>query len=73
MLKLGTRELDCAELPLGTLKRETLYHCAHICSVSPIFAQFRSVRGHWKRSLAEDTKQYFVSERKRKDVDPVTI
>ena len=22
MLKLGNRELDCAELPLGTLKRE---------------------------------------------------
>ena len=66
MLKLGNRELDCAELQLGTLKRETLYHCAHICSVLPIFAQFRSVRRHWKRSVAEDTKQYFVSERKKR-------
>ena len=39
---------------------------AHICLVSPIFAQFRSVRRHWKRSVAEDTKQYFASERKKR-------
>ena len=44
MFKLGTRELDCAELPaqngiVHTLG--TLYHCVQICSVSPIFAQFR--------------------------------
>ena len=41
MFKLGTWELDCAELSaqngiVHTLA--TLYHCVHICSVSPIFA-----------------------------------
>ena len=69
MFKIGTRELDCAELPAqnGVVQTlGTLYHCVHICSVSPIFAQFRSVRRHWKRSVAEDTKQYFVSERKKR-------
>ena len=69
MFKLGTRELDCAELPaqsgiFHTLG--TLYHCVHICSVSPIFAQFRPVRRHWKGSVEEDTKQYIVSERKKR-------
>ena len=39
--------------------RERPYIIVHI------FAQFRSVRRHWKRSVAEDTKQYFVSERKK--------
>ena len=46
--------------------RPYLLSFAHICLVSPIFAQFRSVRRHWKRSVAEDTKQYFVSERKKR-------
>ena len=37
MFKLGTREVDCAELPAqnGIVKTlGTLYHCVHICSVS---------------------------------------
>ena len=38
MFKLGTRELDCVELPAqnGIVQTlGTLYHCVHICSVSP--------------------------------------
>ena len=38
MFKLGNRELDCAELPAqnGIVQTlGTLYHCVHICSVSP--------------------------------------
>ena len=38
MFKLGIRELDCAELPTqnGIVQTlGTLYHCVHICSVSP--------------------------------------
>ena len=38
LFKLGTRELDCAELPAqnGIVQTlGTLYHCVHICSVSP--------------------------------------
>ena len=69
MFKLGTRELDCVELPAqnGIVQTlGTLYHCVHICSISPIFAQFRPVRRHWKRSVEEDTKQYIVSEKKEK-------
>ena len=69
MFKLGTQGLDYAELPAqnGTVQTlDTLYHCVHISSVSPIFAQFRPVRRHWKRSVAEDTKQYIVSEGKKR-------
>ena len=43
LFKLGTRELDCAELPAQNgivVTLGTLYHCVHICSVSPTFAQF---------------------------------
>ena len=43
MFKLGTRELDCVELPAqnGVVQTlGTLYHCVHICSVSPIFLSF---------------------------------
>ena len=63
------RELDWAELPAqnGIVQTlGTLYHCVNICSVSPIFAQFRPVRRHWKRSVEEDTKQYIVSEPKKR-------
>ena len=62
------RELNCAKLPAknGIVQTlDTLYHCVHICSVSPVFAQFRPVRRHWKRSVEEDTKQYIVSERNK--------
>ena len=37
LFKLGTRELDCVELPAqnGIVQTlATLYHCVHICSVS---------------------------------------
>ena len=38
LFKLGPRELDCVELPAqnGIVQTlGTLYHCVHICSVSP--------------------------------------
>ena len=76
LFKLGTRELDCAELPaqndiVQTLG--TLYHCVHICSVSPIFAQFRPVRHHWKRSVAEGYKTVHCLGAKEKNLDPVPV
>ena len=52
LFKLGTRELDCAELPAqnGIVQSWVPYITVYI------FAQFRPVRRHWKRSVAEDTK-----------------
>ena len=63
------RELDCTKLPAQNGIVHTLgslYHCVHICSVSPIFAQSRPARHHWKMSVAEDAKQYFSSEQKKR-------
>ena len=62
MFKLGTRELDCAELLAqnGIVQTlGTLYHCVHICSVSPCQTSL-------EKNVAEDTKQYIVSERKKR-------
>ena len=63
MFKLGTRELDCAELPA----QNGIFLTPWVPYITVyIFAQFRPVRPHWKRSVAEDTKQYFASERKKR-------
>ena len=56
LFKLGTRELDCADLPAqnGIVQTlGTLCHRVHICSVSPC------------QTSLEKTKQYIVSERKK--------
>ena len=59
---------------LGTKNLTVLSHRHKMALFTPwvpyitvyIFAQFRPVRRHWKRSVVEDTKQYIVSERKRR-------
>ena len=68
---LSCRELDCAELPAQNGIVQTLGTQNGIVQtlgtlIVYIFAQFRPVRRHWKRSVARDTKQYFVSERKKR-------
>ena len=64
MFKLGTQELDCTVLSYRPKMALFAPWVPYI--IVYIFAQFRPVRRHWKRSVAEDTKQYFVSERKKR-------
>ena len=68
IFKLGTRELDCVELTAlnGIVQTlGTLYHCVHICSVSPNQTSFEKECSRGYKTV--------LSRSEGKDVDPVPI
>ena len=73
-MRLITSSMNKGLFKLGTKNQTVLSYWPKMALFRPwvpyitvyIFAQFRPIRRHWKRSVAEDIKQYIVSERKKR-------